>query len=356
MVPLVMNMFFCRVGKEVMMRFLFLTILLWNGCGQRSDTVVSIVLHPTKPHIVYVATNEAVYKTWDDGQTWAPMQGELKRTRVLSLAIDPQLPANIFAGTMGDGTYKSPDGGKRWLPSNAGLHKGTISSVVNHIVFNPVRTQTLYAATTTGIFKSQDGGHQWTEQMRGMTEINFVVSLAIDPQRPNLLYAGTSGGVYRSRNGAGRWEKVTTGMVPPDTKMASMALGINSLVIHPVKTDTVYAGTTKGLFQTVDQGEHWKRIGKRLEDAYISGIQVDPTNPQILYVATSEGVQKSLDGGETWTLMNIGLKTMSIRTIQLDQHHPRTLYIGTNGSGLYRSVNGGETWTHLPLSTAVKNG
>jgi len=336
--------------------FLFLVVLLGSGCGQRSDTIVSLAVHPTKSHIIYVATDEAVYKTRDGGQTWTPMQGELKRTRVLSLAIDPQLPGNIFAGTMGDGTYKSPDGGRRWLSWNTGLHKGTVSSVVNQIVFNPVRAEIMYAATITGVFKSQDGGRQWTEQMQGMTEVNFVVCLAIDPQRPNVMYAGTSGGVYRSRNSAGRWRKVTTGMVPVDAKMTSMALGINSLVIDPVKTAIVYAGTTKGLFQTMDQGEHWKRIGKGLEDAYISGIQLDPSNTQILYVATSRGVQKSLDGGQTWVLLNAGLETTSIRTIQLDPHHPRILYIGTNGSGLYRSVNGGETWTHLPLSPAIKGG
>ena len=167
---------------------------VFGGCGQRSDTIVAIALHPTKPNIVYIATDEAVYKSQDTGASWKRLNGELTRTRVISLAIDPQLPANVFAGTNGDGTYKSPDGGRNWHQFNAGLQKGTISAIVNQVVFNPLGSETVYAATTVGVFRSSDGGRTWTERMNGMTEINFVVTLAIDPDHPNIIYAGTTGG------------------------------------------------------------------------------------------------------------------------------------------------------------------
>ena len=54
------------------------------ACSQRSDTIVSIALHPTKPNIIYVATDEAVYKSSDTGMTWTRFAGELTRTRVIS--------------------------------------------------------------------------------------------------------------------------------------------------------------------------------------------------------------------------------------------------------------------------------
>ena len=188
----------------------WLGILLFStlsACGNHSDTVVSIALHPTKANIVYLATDEAVYKSRDTGKSWQRFEGELARTRVISLAIDPELPANIFAGTNGDGTYKSPDGGRSWHQFNKGLQKGTISAIVNQVVFHPHGSQTLYAATTVGVFQSTDGGRTWAERMSGMTEINFVVSLAIDPIEPNIMYAGTTGGVYRTKNGAENWVK-----------------------------------------------------------------------------------------------------------------------------------------------------
>ena len=330
-------------------------ILVLTACGERSDTVVSIALHPTKANLLYIATDEAVYKTRDEGATWTRLNGQLTRTRVISLAIDPQLPANIIAGTNGDGTYKSPDGGQNWHQFNEGIQKGTISAIVNQVVFNPHGSETLYAATTVGVFRSSNGGRTWTERMHGMTEINFVVTLAIDPEHPNIMYAGTTGGVYRTKNATESWEKVTTGMIAFDAKMASMALGVNNIVIDPANTHVVYAGTTRGLFKSSNQGEQWSKIKQGLGDLYISAIQLDPLHTQTIYLATSQGIQKSTDGGQTWQLKNEGLEATSIRSIQLNRRDPTILYVGTNGAGLHRSRNRGDTWTRLPLSPASGN-
>ena len=322
------------------------------GCGERSNTVVSIALHPANQNILYIATDEAVYKTRDSGQSWQRFEGELQRTRVISLVIDPQLPANVFAGTNGDGAYKSPDGGRNWHQFNQGLQRGTISAIVNQIVFHPHNNQTLYAATTVGAFQSSDGGKTWEPRLSGMTEINFVVSLAIDPHHPEIMYAGTTGGVYRTKNSGDNWVKVTEGMVAADAKMASMAMGVNSLAIDPINPRIIYAGTTQGLFKSTNQGNNWTKIGDALGGGYVSEIQLDPSNPTTIYLATSQGVKKSLDGGETWALKSSELEATSIRSIKLNQKDTNTLYIGTNGGGLYRTTDGGETWTHLPLTAA----
>ena len=332
--------------------FIFLLLGL-VACGQRSDTIVSIALHPTKSNIIYVATDEAVYKSSDTGATWTRFAGELTRTRVISLAIDPKLSATVFAGTMGDGTYKSPDGGRSWHQFNSGIQKGTISAIVNQVVFNPRGTDMIYAATTVGVFRSLNGGRQWVERMHGMNEVNFVVSLAVDPQRPNVLYAGTTGGVYRTINGTETWEKKSNGMVAADAKMASMALGVNRVAVDPSNSDVVYAGTTKGLYKSTDQGAQWVKIEGVIHDAYISGIQIDPSQPSTLYLATSDRVQKSEDSGATWHPKTNGLDATSIRSLQISPSDPQVLYVGTNGGGLYRSVDAGETWAKLPLTLVV---
>jgi hypothetical protein len=71
------------------------------GCQKESESVVSIALHPTNANILYVATNDAVYKSRDGGGTWEKFPSFSAR-RVTTLAIDPQLPATVYAGTMGD--------------------------------------------------------------------------------------------------------------------------------------------------------------------------------------------------------------------------------------------------------------
>jgi ligand-binding sensor domain-containing protein len=333
---------------------LLLPALLLASCGKQSDAIVVIALHPTNPDILYVATNESVYKTRDGGRSWERMSTELSSRRVLALAIDPRHPATVYAGTMGDAVYKSPDGGQRWLPHNVGLKEHI--SVVNQFLFDPRDSEIMYAATTVGFYRSADGARLWEERMAGMKEVHYVVTIAQSPSDPQILYAGTSGGAYRTTDGAATWQKINNGLIPAEILEASLALGVNTLVIDPVRTETVYAGTTKGLFKTRDKGDSWARIGETLPDQYISSLLIDPTDPEVLYAGGRAGVHRSRDGGLTWEALNDGFRTLNIRTLVMSPRDPQTLFAGTNGSGLYRSTDGGKTWTHVPILLGIGGG
>jgi photosystem II stability/assembly factor-like uncharacterized protein len=324
-----------------------LSLVTLAACGDSSDTIASLALHPTNANIIYAATNDAVYKTRDGGQTWERFPVFSAR-RVTTVAVDPQLPATVYAGTMGDAVYKSPDGGQHWLPHNVGLKEHV--SYVNQFVFHPAMNETIYLATTVGVFRTTDGGRNWDEQMAGMKEVHIVVTLALDARDPRRLYAGTTGGAYRSRDGAASWQKVNRGLIPEEILEASLALGVNILVVDPVDSNVVYAGTTNGLFKTANQADSWTRIGQSLPDQFISSLVIHPTRPSILYVGGRAGVQKSADGGQTWQAMNQGLETLNIRTLVMSPRDPQLLYAGTNGSGLYRSTDGAATWTRIPLT------
>jgi BNR/Asp-box repeat. len=336
------------VGSLARFVFLFL-VLLSLGCQKESESIVSIALHPTNANILYVATNDAVYKSRDGGKTWEKFPSFSAR-RVTTLAIDPQLPATIYAGTMGDAVYKSPDGGQHWLPHNVGLKEHV--SFVNQFVFHPTLSEKIYAATTVGVYYSKDGGREWEERMNGMKEVHIVTAIGIDPTNPAVLYGGTTGGIYRSDDGAMTWKKINNGLIPDTELMAAMALGVNAIEIDRAKPHIVYAGTTKGLFRTMDKGERWERIGQTLPDPFISSLVLHPTNPSQLYIGGPGGVWSSSDGGRTWQAMNQGLATLNIRALALAPTDSRTLYVGTNGSGLYRSTDAGATWAPVPLKAA----
>jgi photosystem II stability/assembly factor-like uncharacterized protein len=330
----------CRNLCSLLIIFFFVAL---SGCG-RSDAIVVIALHPKNPDILYVATNDYIYKSRDGGQTWENLSHHMSHSRVISMAIDPAYPATVYAGTKGDAVYKSYDGGQRWVSLRAGLDDVTISSVVNQFVFDPADNSRLFVATTMGIFESKNGGEQWQKRMDGMKEVLMVVTLAMDPVRPDILYAGTSGGVYKSSNQGARWDKINNGLVSPKELASSRALGVTVMGVDPFSPEMVYAATLSGLYKSSSGGRSWDRIAQSLPDQMISAMVLDRATAGILYVASREGVYKSMDGGASWKALNKGLATLNIRSLVQSPTDSQVLYAGTNGSGLYRSRNGGETW------------
>ena len=334
-------------------RVLLLSIALLSltcslvGCGG-SDAIVVIALHPTNPNIFYVATNDYIYKTRDGGETWENLSRGMSHSRVISMAIDPVYPATVYAGTKGDAVYKSYDGGQRWVSQRVGLDSVDVSSVVNQFVFDPADSSRLFVATTMGVFESKDGGATWQKRMDGMKEVLMVVTLGMDPGRPSTLYAGTSGGVYKTVSRAARWEKINNGLVDPEVRSSSRALGVTVVAVDPFNPDTVYAATLSGLYKTTSGGQVWTRIAQSLPDQMISAMVLDRAKAGVIYVASRQGIHRSEDGGITWKTMNNGLATLNVRSLAQSPTDPQMFYVGTNGSGLYRSRDRGDRWEPMP--------
>ena len=326
---------------------LLLVGLSLGGCSG-SDPIVVIELHPTNPDIIYIATNDYIYKTRDGGKTWSNLSKGMSYSRVIAMAINPAYPATIYAGTKGDAVYKSYDGGQRWTSLRIGLDDATISSVVNQFVFHPADDQHLFLATTMGIFESKNAGERWIKRMDGMKEVLMVVTLGMDPTRSSVLYAGTSGGVYKSINQGAHWVQVNKGLVPTDMVKTSRALSVTSVQVDPSAPETVYAATLAGLFKTTDGAASWTRIAESLPDQMIVAMVLDRARAGVLYVAARDGIHRSEDGGKTWVILNDGLSTTNIRSLAQSAIDPKLFYAGTNGSGLYRSMDGGVHWEALP--------
>lgn len=317
----------------------------------RSEPIVVIQLHPKNPDILYVTTNDYIYKSRDGGKTWANISRGMSHSRVIAMAVDPSYPATVYAGTKGDAVYKSYDGGQRWAPMRSGLDDATISSVVNQFVFDPYDSNHIFAATTMGIFETKTGGGSWVKKMEGMKEVLMVVALGMDPTRPAVLYAGTSGGVYKSVNEGGHWEKVNNGLVPPEMIKSSRALNVTSIHVDPFEPDTVYAATLSGLYKSTDGAASWDRIGQSLQDQMIISMILDRSKRGVIYITGRDGVHRSGDGGANWKTLNKGFASTNIRSIAQSATNPDLFYAGTNGSGLYRSQDAGETWESMPAVT-----
>src|SRR5262249_3496475 len=110
----------------------------------------------------------------------------------------------------------------------------------------------------------------------------------------------------------------------------------------PAAADTVYAGTTLGLFKSPDTGKTWRH----LTTEQVNWMVFDPVDPHTLYLATEyAGVQKSTDSGETFHAVNTGFSQHALTQIAGAGTvlYATTAYEGRFG-GVFASVDGGTNW------------
>ncbi|MFN2633238.1 MAG: WD40/YVTN/BNR-like repeat-containing protein [Thermoanaerobaculia bacterium] len=261
---------------------------------------------------------------------------------VRALAIDPQTPGTLYAGSDG-GVFKSQDGGISWSAVNNGLTGFTVYA----LALDPTAPGTVYAGTNAGVFRSTNGANAWTSQRAGLGK-TVVQALAIDPSNTRVLYAGTTaGGVFRSTDGATTWTASSNGLGSPD---------VRSLAVDPTASGTVYAGTVAGVYKSTDAGASWTG---RLA-ANVRSLAIDPVTPSTIFAGaeglfTNSGVFKSGDGGVTWAPMNTGLGNVPVRWVAIRRNLPGTVWVGTQGSGIFATSDGGATWRPVAGSPTTAN-
>ena len=146
---------------------------------------------------------------------------------ILSLAVDRVAPVNVYAGTNGGGVFKSPNAGTSWAAVNNGL----TNRVINALAVDPSVSGTVYAATGAGVFKTTTAGTTWTEASVGLPRTPSdvpvaILSLAVDPHAPAVIYVGTtSTGVFKSVDGGASWAPVNNSF--------PTLLAVNALAIDP---------------------------------------------------------------------------------------------------------------------------
>ncbi|MFN8008572.1 MAG: IPT/TIG domain-containing protein [Terriglobia bacterium] len=311
----------------------------WSASGiglPRNLNVNALAINPQTPATLYAGTNGGEFKSSNSGDSWTEMSVGLTNSYVCALAIDSQMPAIVYAGTFSSGVFNSSDGGGSWTAINSGL----TNSYVYALAIDPQKTTNLYSGTIGGVFKSTDGGGRWSPAGVGLPSTLRVNALVIDPQTPTTLYAGSYDGVgvFKSSDGGGSWSAANTGL----TMSSVMALAID-----PQKSPILYAGTFGGgVFRSSNGGGSWTASG--LPNFSVLALVINPQTPATLYAGTMEGgVFKSSNGGESWTAINSGLTNPYVSALAIDPQTPTTLYAGTWGSGAFKSSDGGESWNSI---------
>jgi len=318
--------------------------------GNRDDLVVdNILVDPANPkHLVVgayvVGDGGDIYVSNDGGTTWAG-EPEMEGQSVRALTSAPSDPKLLVAGTL-EGVFRSTDTGAHWERisprDSAEIHE------IESLAVDPADPNVIYAGTWHLPWKTTDGGKTWTSIKQGIIEDSDVFSIVVDPKRSNVVYLSACSGIYKSEDGGG---KFTGGVgVNKAQGIPSTARRTRVLMQDPNHLDTVFAGTTEGLYRTFDAGKYWMQTTGA--DLIVNDVYIDPENSKHVLLATDRrGVLASEDGGDSFAPSNSGFFARQITAFTGDVQHPATVYVGVvndkEAGGVFVSHTGGLSWKQL---------
>jgi photosystem II stability/assembly factor-like uncharacterized protein len=338
-------------------------------------SIGDIVLDPTNPNIIYVGTGEVnggggsvtyggngIYKSTDGGISWNHLG--LEATEYISrIIVDPNNPQRIFLGAMGKlfgknpdrGLYLSTDGGTTWQNK---LFISDSTGCVD-VAINPLNPDTVYAAmwerirrpdrrsyggATCGIYRSTDGGENWTELTNGLPNNSPTIGrigISIAASSPNIIYAiyadniGYFAGVYKSTNYGDSWVRTTDGAL--NGLYSSFGWWFGNIRVNPGIPNNVFV-MGLDVYKTQNGGSSWSySSGSMHVDQH--GMFIHPANPNFIVAGNDGGVYNSTNQGSSWTKISI-MPITQFYTCEVDYQLPNRYYGGTQDNGTIRTITG----------------
>jgi len=345
--------------------------------GQSNGSIGDIALSPSQPNVVWVGTGDAfasrssyagdgIYKSTDAGKTWKNM-GLRDSHHIARIVVHPTDPNTVYAAVLGHlystnperGVFKTTNGGETWEKM---LYVDDKIGIVD-LVMNPKDPSVLFAAAYdkvrlpwqmvnggpgSGIYKTSDGGHNWTKLGGGLPTGRIGrIGLDLYPKNPEILYAivenvnprvpavepGQGGGapgriatmggeVYRTENGGQSW----TRMNRDDENVSSKGpYYFSQIRVDPNNDQNIFLTGSPGGYSK-DGGKTWSRIFPRMFGDFRT-FWFDPENSDRMIIGGDGGIGISYDGGKTSDAYN-NLPLGSIYAIGVDNEDPYNIYAG----------------------------
>jgi len=328
----------------------------WSYLGLGAESIQTIAVDWSNPEILYAGSTGGIFKSTNAGASWDTLKSGIY---VRTVVIHPKMPNILYATCSGAPrpvVYKTTDAGQSWWEADSGLTDSSLPpSDPGPLAIDPEHPDTLYAGTAgdgpCGLYRSTDGAQTWARlpDSAGLGFGNGVTAVAVDPRQPTTIYAGINGtgDLLRSTDAGQSWTRVLPGTV------AGLTLAIE---FHPTLPGTIYLATTGGdsylcgFFRTTDSGHSWDNpTGGLPETLMVRAVKVlpDSSDPEMYlsgYWKGRGGIFEKPRGGP-WQAVSFPHNPGYFNTLACSGG---TLYAG--GTGVY--VRESPTSVTTPLRVA----
>jgi len=331
----------------------------WGPPGISPGVPVDIQTDPADCNRVFINNYAGGnFLSTDGGQNWTTASTGYTGADPPRVFINPDDSAHVFTVTR-MAPFTSADGGQSWESiAYSGLAAGGEA-----LGMDPTDPEHLLIDSGAVIYETRDGGQDWSERHEfdipeGTNTQHKEFAFA--PSDPNYVYVGSlntglladapvpsgtpvGAGIYRSPDGGTNWTRLTDSSVSDGAFVA--------IAVSPTDPKTVYAAGMfdVGVLKSTDAGETWEAITSGLPEPYgwFNDVVVDPSDDQRLFLCGSTGVYRSTNGGQSWEQLTAGLDPNVVASaIAIDPSDPTVVYVGT-GLGVYYSTDGGEQFQKL---------
>ncbi len=324
----------------------------WTKCtslGAFSDLrTTKIMVHPTDPNIVYVATGNGFFKSINGGSSWTLIQSGY----MCDALMDPTTPETIFSAIWSNGVYKSINGGTNWTLTRGTptvLPSGTSADWIKLAMGRNGANGTSFILAKMGtnsayLYKSLDSGVTWAQfpSAYGAYNMNEWTSvLAVNPNDHDNLFAGA----YYLQFSIDGLNFNYANSLKPD---------MQAIIFDPNDVNSVWVACDSGIFKSTDKGANFSWMGQGLIATQLYSLGVSQTGAFTLGAAThDQGIILS-NGTPTWSNANAGNEG---GIYAIDPNDSSIHFCSPFNYGLRISKNSGATWQTLSdLFMDVVNG
>ena len=307
---------------------------------------------------LYFASNDAVFASIDDGETWNAFctRPEGDAVGLVIASETHRADITMYLALKNKGVFRSTSAGEQWVLLNDGLVGRTISRMA-------AIGDTVFVGTDSGLYRLNAG--VWERLLMDVSGSIYALVVSGDS-----LYVSTGPGfrtlqqieskpgrmvrtiynnnsslsrIFHSADFGASWTEIT----PTDgSRLIIAPLGMSLLVSG--KTILVQAATQ---FRSRDGGQTWVDLGSEMNSSILSAFPSVAVNENTFYKAGPSGVHQTMDGGESWHLFMDGM----VGTGMLDLVSVNSrLYAHTEG-GIVQSTDGGESWSTVSVKVSEVN-